>query len=101
MASMFVRNDVLESNEQGIKALVNELKDYADAVNAGDEDISADLDSLSDPSMFGATPSAMVKVAYAGMGIHVDLAENNKENIKNFLNLFSISLTDSTIYSFN
>lgn len=101
MASMFVRNDVLESNEQGIKALVNELKDYADAVNAGDEDISADLDSLSDPSMFGATPSAMVKAAYAGMGIHVDLAENNKENIKNFLNLFSISLTDSTIYSFN
>ena len=101
MASMFVRNDVLESNKQGIKALVNELKDYADAVNAGDEDISADLDSLSDPSMFGATPSAMVKAAYAGMGIHVDLAENNKENIKNFLNLFSISLTDSTIYSFN
>ena len=101
MASMFVRNDVLESNKQGIKALVNELKDYADAVNAGDEDISADLDSLSDPSMIGATPSAMVKAAYAGMGIHVDLAENNKENIKNFLNLFSISLTDSTIYSFN
>lgn len=96
MASMFVRNDVLESNEQGIKALVNALKDYA-----GDEDISADLDSLSDPSMFGATPSAMVKAAYEGMGIHVDLAENNKENIKNFLNLFSISLTDSTIYSFN
>lgn len=101
MASMFVRNDVLEANAQGIKALVNELMDYADKVNAGDEDISADLDSLSDPSMFGATPSAMVKAAYAGMGIHVDLAENNKENVKNFLNLFSISLTDSTIYSFN
>ena len=101
MASMFVRNDVLESNAQGIKALVNELVDYADKVNAGDEDISADLDSLSDPSMFGATPSAMVKAAYAGMGIHVDLAENDKENIKNFLSLFSISLTDSTIYSFN
>lgn len=101
MASMFVRNDVLESNAQGIKALVNELMDYADKVNAGDEDISADLDSLSDPSMFGATPSAMVKAAYAGMGIHVDLAENNKENVENFLNLFSISLTDSTIYSFN
>ena len=93
MASMFVRNDVLESNAQGIKALVNELMDYADKVNAGDEDISADLDSLSDPSMFGATPSAMVKAAYAGMGIHVDLAENNKKNV--------ISLTDSTIYSFN
>ena len=75
--------------------------DYADKVNAGDEDISADLDSLSNPSMFGATPSAMVKAAYAGMGIHVDLAENNKENVENFLNLFSISLTDSTIYSFN
>ena len=101
MASMFVRNDVLESNAQGIKALVNELMDYADKVNAGDEDISADLDSLSDPSMFGATPSAMVKAAYAGMGIHVDLAENNKENVENFLSLFSISLTDSTIYSFN
>lgn len=101
MASMFVRNDVLESNAQGIKALVNELMDYADKVNAGDEDISADLDSLSDPSMFGATPSAIVKAAYAGMGIHVDLAENNKENVENFLSLFSISLTDSTIYSFN
>lgn len=101
MASMFVRNDVLESNAQGIEALVNELKDYADAINAGKTDISADLDSLSDPSMFGATPSAMVKAAYTGMGIHVDLAEKNKENIENFLNLFSVSLTDSTIYSFN
>lgn len=98
MASLFVKEDC---DSDVIYSLIQKVQQYSQDVTDGKENIQEDIDSLSDSSVLGATPSAMVAKAYAGMGIHPSVALDQYDNISEFLNLFSVSVSKEAFIQFD
>lgn len=101
MASLFIRQDTYEENRDDMAELINVLKNYADGVKSGGIDVAADLDSVSDPSIFGSVSSAMVAKTYTAMGINPDFAKGQEESLQEFLDLFGVTLSDDAVLSFD
>lgn len=99
MAGLFVQEDAVEDNADVYLAVVEMMQEYAAGVEDGTVDVAADLDSLEDPTIFGATASAMVAKTYTSMGIDPYLATEDEDNLQAFLTLFGVTVSDDAIVS--
>ena len=97
-AGLFVEESTLEENKAMYKSLMDEIIAYADGVKDGSNDIAKDLEEVGS-EQFGATPAAMVSKAYAGMGINPYYAEEDTDNLSQFLELFGVTLGEDTVVS--
>ena len=97
-AGLFVEENTLEENKEMYKSLMEEIIAYADGVKDGANDIAKDLEEVGS-EQFGATPAAMVAKAYSGMGINPYYAQEDTDNLSQFLNLFGVTLSEETVVS--
>lgn len=101
MASLFIKEDTYDNNKEDMAQMIDVLKNYADGVKSGDIDVAADLDGVSDPTIFGSVSSAMVAKTYTAMGINPDYARGQEESLQSFLDLFSVTLSDDAVLDFD
>lgn len=101
MASLFIKEDTFNAHKDDMAQMIDVLKNYADGVKSGNIDVAADLDGVSDPSVFGSVPSAMVAKTYTAMGINPDYARGQEESLQKFLDLFGVTLGDDAVLDFD